>query len=71
MAFRLAEIESTPPPAMSHQNLAVSRESNGSGVKRSERTPSPDDGVTPRVDMAVTARDGFFPYNEEKTMQSV
>ena len=54
---------------MSDDNWLVSgREGGGSGTTR---THSPDDGVMPTVVVNPTARDGFFPYNEEKTMQSV
>jgi len=38
----------------------------------SPRTPTPDDGIFSSImDENIIAKDSFFPYNEEKTMQSV
>ncbi|KAF8517415.1 hypothetical protein BU17DRAFT_91874 [Hysterangium stoloniferum] len=39
--------------------------------KRNTGASSPDDGVVPAVGVDMDVRDGFFPYSEEKTMQSI
>lgn len=54
-----------------HNKLVSGREDSSLDSGESPGTPSPDDGVTPTVGVDSTARDGFFPYNEEKAMQSV
>ncbi|KIJ54914.1 hypothetical protein M422DRAFT_24794 [Sphaerobolus stellatus SS14] len=50
------------------------RRNDGSGSSKragSSRTPSPDDGIFSPMDSTITTKDGFFPYNEEKTMKSI
>jgi hypothetical protein len=56
---------------MENQNEPVDAQESNVFVNKEASAGSPSPAGTPGVDMKIPVRDGFFPYNEEKTMQSV